>query len=165
MVKMITHYIFSFGVVAIALAPFLHSWIWIFPALVAALFTNVAIDSFGHEAGSVPRRTASTHSVVYAPVWGVAVGAVSGFIIITPSIMHGDAPISVIGLGILGGIISSLSHLFGDSLTQSGIFVPTEHKTNARWQLASYEYNNPGLNLGLIALGLGLLYLANSFMG
>jgi hypothetical protein len=163
MVKMITHYVFSFGVVAIMLAPLLHSWWLVFPALVVALFTNVAIDLFGHEGEIVPRRTALTHSIVYAPVWGVGVGAAFGLIMYI--LTRGHTPIAPISVGVLGGVISSLSHLFGDSLTQGGIYVPTDRRKNVRWRLASYKYNNPMLNLGLIALGLGLLYLANLIIG
>ena len=160
MVKMITHFLFSFGVVAIALAPFLHSWWLIFPATIVALFTNLAIDLFGHEGGS---RTPLTHSIVYAPVWGIGLGAVFGFIMYIQT--RGQMPIAMFSAWILCGVISSLCHLFSDSLTQGGIYVPTEHKKNARWRIASYKYNNPMLNLGLIALGLALLYLANLIIG
>jgi hypothetical protein len=158
MVKMITHHIFSFGVVAIALMPFLHAWLLIFPAMIVAFFTNFAIDTLGHEGGSRPRRTPLTHSIVYAPVWGVGVGVVFGFIM--EIMTRSEMPVAMFGVWILSGVISSLCHLFSDSLTEGGIYVSTEHSKNARWRLASYKYNDPMLNLGLIALGLGLLYLA-----
>jgi len=157
MVRMITHLFFSFGVVAIALAP-LHSWWLILPAAIVVFFTNFVIDLFGHEGGSRPRRTPLTHSIVYAPAWGIAVGVVFGFIMYIMT--RGQMPIAMFSVLILCGVISSLSHLFSDSLTEGGIYVSTEHNENTRWRLASYKYDNSMLNLGLIALGLGLLYLA-----
>jgi len=155
--KLITHNIFSIGLV-LYIASYL-SYLSVSAVLLAfpaTIFTNILIDKVGHDgAGSVPRRTWVTHSVVTAPFWG---GLAWALTLIIPAALLGVFPpnLSRLAFFVALGVLSGWSHLFLDSLTEGGVFGIGRR----RRALGHLSYDNRAMNLGCSALGFTLFIVA-----
>ncbi len=148
--KLITHIIFSFTLVYLISiysgSSYLDS-MWL--AVSSSIAINYVIDVFGHthsKKGSIIRSKA-THSLSTASIIGIVIGLAIAYF------MNYD-----LVLGVLSGLATSLSHLFLDSLTMSGIYI-----CGRRHRIASYRYDNPVLNSGFIVSSIFLLYLTLYF--
>lgn len=172
--KLITHYTFSIGLIVLIASMVLYPGVRKLDSFVTVVWlgylVNLIVDRAGHRRqltkyGEIPVRTSLTHSVTTAPVWGFLIGAPSGAGVyvatmyvhaFTFSLSELSIPV-LIGFGIWSGImgvIVAYSHLFADSLTMAGIFV-----NGHRWALAHFKYDNPGLNIGFIGLGVLMFYI------
>jgi len=105
------------------------------------------MDHAGHERkGLTIRRTWVTHSIFTASALGVFLGILLAF-----GFQYANLPFSFF-IFALQGLISALSHLFLDAITEGGIFIFTK-----RFALAHFKYDNPFLNTGFALLGIFLL--------
>ncbi len=138
--KLYAHYLFTFGILSL----FIREPVGLLIALWLSLSVNRLID-YGHVLrNGVPSRSWTTHDVFTAPVWGLAVGILT---------FYGLRYISIaLPVVILMGVVSALSHLLLDSLTEGGVFVLGRRKA-----LAHYRYNSLWLN-GAFAFA-GMLFL------
>jgi hypothetical protein len=173
-VKLVTHYTFSIGLIVLIASIFLYPGVRKSDDFITVIwlgyFVNLFVDRIGHRLqltkyGEIPVRTALSHSVTTAPVWGFLVGAVSGVGVYIGSVyvrsffssLNGVSVPVLIGFGVWSGamgVIVAYSHLFADSLTMAGIFV-----RGHRWALAHLRYDNPLLNIGFIGLGVLMFYI------
>ncbi|QKQ99182.1 DUF1286 domain-containing protein [Metallosphaera tengchongensis] len=145
--KLLTHYVFTTGVLTLMSSPFLGFYDSLLVSFIIAWISNSLIDRLGHEVryGYI-RRTPRTHTLLRSLPWGIL-----------PSL-----PLSLIlGVPIIAflGIVAGPSHLVLDVLTERGIYV----KRRGRWvryALAHFAYNNPLLNGLFILIGAVFLYIA-----
>jgi len=144
--KLITHYIFTAGLL-----------VWMLPGYLGFLLSvwlafsvNRLID-FGHtHKHGFSSRSWVTHDLFTAPLWGLAVGFLTYY-----ALQYANVEISLV---ILAGLVSALSHLFLDSVTESGIFVSGKRKA-----LAHFSYNNPFINAVFIVAGLLFILIAFTY--
>ncbi|MEL9990373.1 MAG: DUF1286 domain-containing protein [Thermoproteus sp.] len=142
-----THYTFSAGLLALALAalfrPPLYETLTV--ALLVSATANSVIDMLGHKGG---RRTPLTHTVPRSVAWGLASSLLAA--VVVPKALP---------LALAAGAIAGPSHMLLDVITEHGIYV----KRNGHWRrlaLAHIRYNNPLANLALTLLGVLFLVLA-----
>lgn len=154
LLKSITHDVFSLGIglyivfrfVQPTTVPLLLLAVWL------AFATNELIDVLGHfKRGGMPVRSFWTHSVITAPVWGVAAAFVSAYLLdeILGQGMTFSQALFVGGLG----IVFACSHLLLDALTEGGVYLGRR-----RLALAHMRYDNPILNGIFTALGVLLVF-------
>jgi len=122
MARLDTHYALSLGVTAMILKISIPTLL----GFVAAVGTDWVIDTFGHTWGRHWfRRTPLTHSIITAPFVGLGVGLLIG-------VLFQFAHIFAIGQAVVGGLVASGCHLFLDSLTEGGIFIPSRFKVKKK---------------------------------
>ena len=122
--KLAAHNAISLGVTALVLH-------FTLPGFAAAILTNSVIDMLGHTwRGKWQHRTPFTHAILTAPLWGLGVGVAVGGIMTRAGLANWFSNTNFIGEGAIGGIISAFCHLFLDSLTAAGIFIPSWFKVN-----------------------------------
>jgi Protein of unknown function (DUF1286) len=153
--KAITHDFFSVGVgFYLALHIGVSSLLYLFMIVWLAFATNRIIDGLGHSTrGGIAVRSFLTHSLIMAPVWGVAVAIASAYFfdLVTGQPITAFQTLFAIGLG----TVLAYSHLLLDALTEGGVYL-----LRRRVALAHLRYNNPILNGAFAALGV-LLVLAS----
>ena len=139
--KLIAHYIFSLGVLALmgqgALGLLLALWL--------SFSVNRLIDLGHTRRGNYISRSWVTHDLYTAPFWGAGVGLLTYFALLYARVV---APVAV-----AMGVVSALSHLLLDAVTESGIFVAKKRKA-----IAHFSYSDPRLN-ALAILGGMLMFL------
>ena len=149
--KLITHYIFSAGVLSLALAPL--SPYHLAVAFVVSLVANTVIDKLGHKEiatahGVVHSRTPLTHTFPRSIGWGIASAM--------PLLLFYHSAALLIA-----GLLVGPTHMILDVFTEKGIFV----KKNGKWRrfaLAHFRYNDPAVNGLAVVAGLVMLYLSAS---
>ncbi|MGC8773339.1 MAG: DUF1286 domain-containing protein [Conexivisphaera sp.] len=161
--RLATHYIFTIGLLAMAVRPILPIAGALLVAAWLGLTTNWFIDHMGHEMrNGIPRRKAGTHSIPGAIAVGVVFGVVPVILTAllgTPSAGIPLPPVPLLALLMAAlGALAGLSHLLLDALTEGGIYYH-----GSRWALAHWRYDNVGAN-ALFAL-LGLLMLGAAAAG
>jgi len=127
--------------------------------LLAILVDNV-IDKAGHKQiftyahGVIQKRTPLTHDIASAPIIGGSIGFIYGY-----AFMHLFRGIYVLELldkypiiFAIAGVLTALTHLFLDSLTEAGIFI-----LGKRFRIAGFSYDNIPLNILFWLLSLMLL--------
>jgi len=140
-VKLITHYVFTVGL----LAWMLPGYLGILLSVWLAFSVNRLID-FGHTSKkSYPARSWITHDLFTVPFWGLAVGFLTYYVL-----QYAKTEVPLV---ISAGVVSAISHLFLDSITESGIFVAGKRRA-----LAHFSYNNALVNVIFITAGLFLLF-------
>jgi len=154
--KAITHLLFSLGVGVFLLCRidgpptplYLVLTVWL------AFAINEVIDVLGHlTRGEVPVRSFWTHSILTAPLWGIAV-AITSVYFLDRIIGLGMSPFQALFVYGLG-VVLAYSHLLLDALTEGGVFL-----SRRRVALAHMRYNNPILNGIFAALGVLLVFAA-----
>lgn len=152
--KELTHYVFSAGASMYVLS--VSGRLDLFSVLVVlwlSFLVNFMIDAAGHSgARGFPARTRLTHSIFTAPLWGALLSAASFLAFFD---VDRSYPVSGVGLWLALGMLTSVEHLFLDSLTQAGVFYWKQ-----RMAIAHFRYDNPLVNSGFILLGIGLLVLS-----
>lgn len=113
---------------------------------------NLLIDVLGHTRTGVPSRTRLTHSVFTAPLWGASTGYAS-YLVVSQILSLQTSPNLV--LWVSAGVLTSLGHLFLDSMTQAGVY-----SWNRRMAVAHFKYDNPALNAGFVLTGVALSAMA-----
>jgi hypothetical protein len=154
--KAVTHNTFSFGLGVFLLSRTGHLSVLSFlVALWLTFAVNTLVDVFGHtRKNDIPTRSFITHSVFTAPIWGAALGIAT--IIVPYSVFNLSADSAFELLGVALGVTVAYTHLLLDAFTQAGIYLGRR-----RIAIAHMSYDNPGLNLAFIVLG--LLLLAGGF--
>ena len=119
-----------------------------------AVATNEVIDVLGHVTqGGRPRRSFWTHSILTAPLWGMATAFPPVCIL---AIVFGQALTTPLALSSVSlGIAIAYSHLLLDVLTEGGVYL-----FRRRVAIAHLRYDNPVLNGAFIALGVLLVFAA-----
>ncbi|MGC8558584.1 MAG: DUF1286 domain-containing protein [Nitrososphaeria archaeon] len=140
--KLITHYAFAVGLLALA---FPHQLLF---AVLLGIAVNFIIDLGHASANGLPRRSYLTHSVFTAPLIGFAVGAITAYLGLSAGISLNLAVVSLMG------VLSALAHLLLDSITEGGIFI-----FRNRFALAHFKYNNAVLNIFFLLIGIGMFFL------
>ncbi|BCU66572.1 hypothetical protein HS7_00090 [Sulfolobales archaeon HS-7] len=153
--KLITHYLFSIGVMFFSVSLFLNvnPFTLLLVLSVFSVAGNVLIDRLGHEVrGGYIRRTPRTHTLGRSVFWGILPAI--------PLILYAYLFNSYIALVIfLSCVLIGPLHIFLDSLTERGIYV----RSGGRWRrfsLASFRYNNPVINGWFCLIGVLLLYVS-----
>ncbi|AWS00704.1 DUF1286 domain-containing protein [Metallosphaera hakonensis] len=145
--KLVTHYVFTTGILTIMATPFLGFYSGLIFSFIISWVSNTLIDRLGHETrGGYIRRTPRTHTLFRSIPWGLIPA-------VPIAILGGDLPIMVLG------VIAGPSHMLLDVFTERGIYV----KRCGKWKrlaLAHFSYNNPLVNGIAIVIGALLLYLA-----
>ena len=157
--KLITHYIFSAGVLSLALAPLTYYHLPI--AVAVSVIANTVIDRLGHEIrGGIPVRTPLTHTLPRSVIWGL-VSSSPLFVLYFYHYYYWYEVIRHIVPIAVAGVLVGPTHMVLDVVTERGIYV----KKNGRWRrfaLAHFRYNNPAVN-GLAAVaGVIMLFLSTS---
>ncbi|HEV2390303.1 MAG TPA: DUF1286 domain-containing protein, partial [Nitrososphaerales archaeon] len=117
-----------------------------------AFATNELIDVLGHvRRDGRPVRSFWTHSVITAPVWGVAAAFASAYLLdkLLGQALTISQTLFVGGLG----IVFAFSHLLLDALTEGGVYLGRR-----RVALAHLRYDNLILNGIFTALGVLLVF-------
>ena len=148
-----THDVFSLGVgiyivfrVVQPTIPLLFLVVWL------AFATNELLDVLGHvKRGGMPVRSFWTHSVITAPLWGVAASLVSAYLL-DKLLGQGMTISQALFVGGLG-IVFACSHLLLDALTEGGVYLGRR-----RLALAHMRYDNPILNGIFTALGVLMVF-------
>lgn len=151
--KSITHDVFSLGVGLYIVCRVVQPTVSLLVLAVWLAFaTNELIDVLGHvKRGGMPVRSFWTHSVITAPVWGVAAAFVSAHLLdmILGQAMTISQALFVGGLGVL----LACSHLMLDALTEGGVYLGRR-----RVALAHLRYDNVILNGAFTAVGVLLVF-------
>lgn len=163
--KLITHYIFSIGLVAFVVAKFLPSPAAATTATLVgfglAFIVNFVVDTLGHRRKfvdtpqgyqKVPARTRLTHSIFTAPIWGAFIGwGLLGVL------LNETMPIVIWAAEI--GVIVAAGHLLLDSFTMAGVYSFKNRIAIAHWQYNSLLGNGLFMLIGvtLIALSRGVI--------
>jgi hypothetical protein len=119
-----------------------------------AFATNEVIDRLGHSArGGMSIRSFWTHSIITAPVWGVALAVASVYLLdmVIGQSMTTSQTFFAAGLG----TVLAYSHLLLDALTEGGVYLGRR-----RVALAHLRYDNLVLNCAFAAFGLLLALVA-----
>lgn len=153
-VKLGTHYIFSMGTVAYPLSQFRVGIFTLALGLLTAFVTDWIIDKLGHRSRKINTRqgerriqvrSAITHSILTAPLWGLGIGWLITWV------LQVNSPALL-----LAGLVTSTCHLFADAISEGRIFFVFKRRS-----LANFSYGSVLINLSLILLGLvGLIHTA-----
>ncbi len=158
--KLITHYIFSIGLVAFVVARFLPSPIGLSIAtligLGLAIIVNFVIDVLGHRRKvvdtpqgyrNVPARTRLTHSIFTAPIWGAVMGwGLLGVL------LNGSQPAIIWAVEL--GVIIAAGHLLLDSFTMAGVYSFRKRIAIAHWKYNSFLGNGLFIMIGVVLIWL-----------
>jgi hypothetical protein len=156
--KALTHNLFSLGVgiyLLFRLVPapgplYLVLVVW------SAFATNALIDVLGHvNKGGRPVRAFWTHSILLAPLWGIAVSVASLYVLDAVTGLDMNALQAVFAAGL--GAVLAYSHLLLDALTEGGVFF-------ARRRIALAHLRNNNLVLNAAFAGLGVVLLLATFV-
>ena len=158
--RLSTHYIFSAGLISLALM--LTKELSFTEVLAISFFVsfigNKIIDGLGHEIANYngktyPRRTPLTHTVPRSVAWGL----ITVLPIIATLYYFNMIPLFLPVL--IAGLIVGPSHMFLDIFTEAGIYA----KKNGKWKrvaFAHFSYDNAFVN-GLASIaGFLMLFLA-----
>jgi hypothetical protein len=154
--KALTHNLFSIGVgiyllFRIVPAP---SPLYVLLVVWSAFATNGLIDVLGHiKRGGMSVRAFWTHSIFFAPLWGIAVSVASLYVLDAVTGPEMTALQAVFAAGL--GAVLAYSHLLLDALTEGGVFF-----ARRRIALAHLRNNNRVLNTAFAGLGVVLVLAA-----
>ena len=144
---MLTHVAFGAGAAAV-LTPILPDLARLYIAVMVSLLVNPVIDGLGHlRRGSYIARSALTHSIFTAPLWGAAIG----YLLWTGS---GSLVGPAEGLEeamVVAGVVVAMTHLLLDSMTERGVYL-----LGGRIALAHFRSGNGVLNVLFLLAGVGL---------
>jgi hypothetical protein len=151
--KLVTHYVFSTGLLTLLSSFFLNFYTAFFLSSIIAVLGNSLIDRLGHKEiqtrrGFIPVRTPLTHTLPRSVLWGWVPS-----LILIPLNSYEVIIISLIAL------LNGPSHMLLDVFTERGIYV----KRNGKWRrvaLAHFSYDNPAVNGMAILLGILMLFAA-----
>jgi len=126
---------------------------------VISVMANNVIDYLGHEIkGEYISRTPLTHTIPRSMGWGLLASVPIALAL--HFLLH--APIELILVTAMDGVVAGLSHMLLDIFTEKGIY----HKVNGRWKriaLAHFSYNNPFVNGLATVLGIIMLVVSLKF--
>jgi len=172
--KLLTHYVFSIGVITLLLSLFTSFYNVVAVAVVVSLIGNTVIDSLGHKEvvtryGEIPVRTPLTHTFPRSVVWGLVSSLPVLFIALFPGhyyyyhyyddYLNNYESIQLVISVLVSGFLVGPTHMLLDVFTEKGIYVK-KHGKWKRFALAHFRYNNPFANGLAIVIGFALLYLS-----
>jgi len=153
--KLITHYIFTTGILTLINSLFIPVFYAFLYAFIISITINFVIDRFGHKIINKRHiRIKRTHSVDNS----IFVGLLLSLTLITLNEYYYNAIIinnEIISI-FIDGLIAGPSHLFLDAFTCGGIFV----KKNRKWKRFAFmhlKYNNKIINL--LSIFSGMLFI------
>ncbi|MFP3065514.1 MAG: DUF1286 domain-containing protein, partial [Sulfolobus sp.] len=122
--KLVTHYVFSTGLLTLLSSFFLNFYTAFFLSSIIAVLGNSLIDRLGHKEiqtrrGLIPVRTPLTHTLPRSVLWGWVPS-----LILIPLNSYEVKIISLIAL------LNGPSHMLLDVFTERGIYV----KRNGKWR-------------------------------
>jgi hypothetical protein len=149
--KALTHNLFSLGVgVYLVFRIVQPTPLYLILVVWSAFATNVLIDMGHVNKGGMSVRAFWTHSILVAPLWGIAVSVASLYVLDTVTGLEVTALQAVFAAGL--GAVLAYSHLLLDALTEGGVFF-----ARRRIALAHLRNNNPVLNAVFAGLGIFLM--------
>ncbi len=149
--KLLTHYIFSTGLLAFIGSLFSGNFGLFISAFIISVISNYIIDRFGHKIRNrFYTRTKRTHSINNS----IMIGLMPAFaLMFALDIYHNIIINSEIIAVFYQGFFAGPSHLFLDAFTCNGIFIKSGNKFK-RFTLLHLKYNNKAVNYLFIFLGL-----------
>ena len=169
--KLLTHYVFSIGVITLLLSLFTSFYNVVVVAVVVSLIGNTVIDSLGHKEvvtryGEIPVRTPLTHTFPRSVIWGLIsslpvlfIALLSGHYYYYHYYLNNYEFIQLVISVLVSGVLVGPTHMLLDVFTEKGIYVK-KHGKWKRFALAHFRYNNPLANGLAIVIGFALLYLS-----
>ncbi|WP_338598500.1 DUF1286 domain-containing protein [Sulfolobus tengchongensis] len=164
-----THYIFSIGLLALVDSILSHEYFYyiLIVAGIVSVIANTLIDRIGHKEiitryGYIPVRTPLTHTWFRSIVWGLlSITPIIALLAFYDYESHNFIyDTSLLFIIVIDGLIVGPSHMLLDVFTERGIYVKKKGRW-ARYALAHFKYNNPGVNgLAILAGIIMLLYSA-----
>ncbi|BCS93992.1 MAG: hypothetical protein MjAS7_2600 [Metallosphaera javensis (ex Sakai et al. 2022)] len=145
--KLVTHYVFTTGLLTAISSPFLGFYTALTLSFIISWISNTLIDRLGHEVrGGYIRRTPRTHTLFRSLPWGlipaVPLALLEGYVVL-----------------VLLGLVAGPSHLLLDLFTERGIYV-RQGRRWTRFALAHFPYDSIFVNGLAILAGSALLYMA-----
>ncbi|ACP35712.1 Protein of unknown function DUF1286 [Sulfolobus islandicus L.S.2.15] len=158
--KLVTHYVFSTGLLTLLSSFFLSFYTAFFFSSVIAVLGNTLIDRLGHKEiqtrrGLIPVRTPLTHTLPRSVVWGF-IPALGLSLLFYYAYHYLSEELLLL---VLVSLLNGPSHMLLDAFTERGIYV----KRNGKWRrvaLAHFSYDNPLVNGLAILLGILMLFVA-----
>jgi len=153
--KLITHYIFTAGLLTLINSLFIPVFYAFLYAFIISIIINFVIDRFGHKTINkrhirIKRTHSFDNSIIIGLLLSLILIALNEFYYNT--IIINNEIISIF----IDGLIAGPSHLFLDAFTCSGIFV----KKNRKWKRFAFmhlRYNNKIINL--LSIFSGMLFI------